>query len=737
MPFAGYKDFADCVAQNSKKQDPDAYCATIKRDVEEMRHIDFQRIYDEFQNYYKIRGKGDSEYYAWLKALSLDEQNEYGHAYESFRWAKDMLSFLKEDADNKYYSILLGFPIKSMNGNVYKERDLIVAALSLTGKHPSLNHKDAFWFSPDNERNEWGTLTVKGAKYEDGAIEAILQVPKDAICPICDGAKMTELIDNRRIVNVSLEGLCQGGVCDDGSCEGFTFTDPPFTLLTSDILPGIPLARIKPLESIMVEALQAKTRKEHRMKKKTRRIKLRPKIREERDPAKMGQKTPPTRTDIADTSVHKPTASTGMGPSGKDFRGTLKGVSQQTEVAYGTDPAHAKPEGIWQVNIIEPEDVYPKEGSVGTPLHVKPSDQPELISPADPMPEVDSHVGPDTASKPPTHLDMPEGDTSMHPTAPAEVEPEPPHDCAVDHHWSAEDGKCVPDAAALADTGGVKVPLEQEAPSPPCPEGWHEVDNKCVKNATEQDAVMPDIAHGCPTGSHWSAEANKCVPDEASEQEHKCPEGQHWDPASAKCTDGVVNVEQEHECPEGEHWDVEAGKCMADVDVTAERVRRIQAEYKVQGLAKNLEYVEAVWIDKYTKIDDAYQKLRLTHTKMEGVVKELRRSRRTAESKVDALRDKQAQDMQEVKLELEDYKSRYASTARESSKTSSLVEDLQAENTELKNKYSGALRTNLNLSRKLTTANEEYLELAKEREQLKNAITRSRNEAKKILKIKA
>jgi len=35
MPFAGYKNFADCVRKNSGKSDPKAYCATIMRATEE------------------------------------------------------------------------------------------------------------------------------------------------------------------------------------------------------------------------------------------------------------------------------------------------------------------------------------------------------------------------------------------------------------------------------------------------------------------------------------------------------------------------------------------------------------------------------------------------------------------------------------------------------------------------------------------------------------------------------
>jgi hypothetical protein len=34
MPFAGYEDFDACVRQNGDKSDPEAYCASIKRDVE-------------------------------------------------------------------------------------------------------------------------------------------------------------------------------------------------------------------------------------------------------------------------------------------------------------------------------------------------------------------------------------------------------------------------------------------------------------------------------------------------------------------------------------------------------------------------------------------------------------------------------------------------------------------------------------------------------------------------------
>ena len=36
MPMGEYKDFAECVAQNQDKRDPDAYCGSIKHKVEGM-----------------------------------------------------------------------------------------------------------------------------------------------------------------------------------------------------------------------------------------------------------------------------------------------------------------------------------------------------------------------------------------------------------------------------------------------------------------------------------------------------------------------------------------------------------------------------------------------------------------------------------------------------------------------------------------------------------------------------
>jgi hypothetical protein len=72
-----------------------------------------------------------------------------------------------------------------------------------------------------------------------------------------------------------------------------------------------------------------------------------------RDPAKMGQKKPGKlgRDTSADANVYYDAgAGTSQGPSGEgssQFRGNLQGVSQQTRILSGRDPAHSKPEGVW------------------------------------------------------------------------------------------------------------------------------------------------------------------------------------------------------------------------------------------------------------------------------------------------------------------------------------------------------------------------------------------------------
>ena len=235
-----------------------------------MRHQDFNRIRNEFINYYKGSvAKGEEQYYQWLNALHLDERLCYSQTHEKFQWAKDMLKTVGEDAENKYYKVLVAFPLESMNGNIYKEADLQEDARIVTKGHPSLNHKDEYRFCPESK---WGAVYVTGAEYEDGAVEALLKVPKTTVCPLT-GERLYTVIDQKRIVNVSLEGFT-------ASNGRFHFNEQiPFTLLMSNVLPGIPLARIFPIETKLEAYLPGLKSSIHR---KIKIVGLEPKMKEEK-----------------------------------------------------------------------------------------------------------------------------------------------------------------------------------------------------------------------------------------------------------------------------------------------------------------------------------------------------------------------------------------------------------------------------------------------------------------------
>jgi len=83
-PFAGYKDFDDCVAKNQDKRDPDAYCASIKRKAEPEKMgvgksiKEGDRINDEANNMDKDVKEAIAEVLKKLEGLDdrIKEQDE-------------------------------------------------------------------------------------------------------------------------------------------------------------------------------------------------------------------------------------------------------------------------------------------------------------------------------------------------------------------------------------------------------------------------------------------------------------------------------------------------------------------------------------------------------------------------------------------------------------------------------------------------------------------------------------
>jgi len=242
-------------------------------------------------------------------------------------------------------------------------------------------------------------------------------------------------------------------------------------------------------------------------------------------------------------------------------------------------------------------------------------------------------------------------------------------------------------------------PVEQEGEL--CPEGEHRDENGiCVPDTLEQYADIPNTPLiPCDPGYYHNSQGI-CIPDEPVEQDlPPCPEGQHRDAA---------------------------GKCVPDVDVSGSQVRAIKAEYAADGLRSNIKMIEATWVNKYTALNDGYMKLMGRAGKLEELIRQQRTEINNAGTRTEDLR-----------VELRGVKQQFADATTSNTKFSRLIETLRVEKDDAETKYRNGLTTNLELSRKLTRANEDYLEIHKRLEQAQVAFKRARNEAKKIVKIKA
>lgn len=123
MPFAGYKDFKDCVSKNQDKDDPTAYCGTIKAKVEK-------------------------------------EMKEQTYNFTNKRIYTENGSFT-EKTDNSgkkilyYESEILPFGKISRNGVKYNEKRAREKGHTLVGKSLFFNHKTSGNASEDLPRGEW------------------------------------------------------------------------------------------------------------------------------------------------------------------------------------------------------------------------------------------------------------------------------------------------------------------------------------------------------------------------------------------------------------------------------------------------------------------------------------------------------------------------------------------------------------------------------------------------------
>jgi hypothetical protein len=230
------------------------------------RSADFEKIYQQFQTRYctgdsedtSPKGgpckRGDEAYYAWINKLELDDTKPYGSQAktEAFKWAEPTIRFLRSEEGKKLYECEALFPLTSMNDNVYTEDELIRGTRTLIGVTPNLNHTEKILEG----------VRVEDAEYEDGAAECIISVQIDAKCPSCPNQytlidmfdRSPEIPEEAHIYHVSIEASCRSvEPTDQGNiCQGLRFTG--LAVLTKNILPGVPLTRLTPIEAIISQS---------------------------------------------------------------------------------------------------------------------------------------------------------------------------------------------------------------------------------------------------------------------------------------------------------------------------------------------------------------------------------------------------------------------------------------------------------------------------------------------------
>lgn len=582
------------------------------------RSLDFQRIYDEFVKYYKNPLVADSEYYSWLRDYGCDETKRYGEAIESLMdWGEETIRLVNEDRDAKYYEVLVSLPIKSMNGNVYTQNDLIATSMSMKGRSPSYRHMDRYWFSPRNPANRWGNLEVVDSKYYNGASKAVLRVPKSARCPDTNEL-LYRMIDGKQIVNVSLEGT---------NANVFEYGDPPFTLLPKDTLPGIPLARIKPLENIVAEAFQHSQSSIHieEKSKETSKMVIKPKI---------------TDDKIQNIEAEEPTdgINTRTYVDHTDFRGEWgTPVTSDAQIDSQNDNAETSMGGSVPDNYKMTSGKAEQQETVEEPFAGY-KDFADCVSKNQDKEDPKAYCG--SIKGKTEHAEQQEGAEPKYPDAPMKGPAGDTSQPRLDDH---------------------KGPSKSKATSYPAPD------------VASPPIVKPSIVTGTPPKGAESGVAMGNSPVE-----------------------GMASLEM--------------------------RRAKVNADLKAAGAEERA----LKWEEEYNSLYPEHQRLIGRATQLQADL-----------DKMEADRDEANRQMHNREVERDSWHGKYEHQLALAQEYKNQLELSQQENTRITEKYQKVMAVNLEYTKKLTAAHEEYLDLAKRLENNEEALSRAKNEAKRITRIKA
>lgn len=595
---AGYSSFDDCVSKNQDKGNPEAYCGEIRSQLGcESRHVDFQRIYANFQHQFK--DKADQFYSEFLSKNGLDETLPYNvdaqyfreSLRESYDWIRpetvDELN--RADPDGKFYKLRAVTANMSMNWNDYRDaQKMMQAARSLSWRPLNINHSRIPLPFPENR--------VHFATFEDNAVECIVRIDNSQ-------RDIQRKLDMGEILHPSIEGFPLEGYGAQ-TWEGFDpemYTFVALALLERGVeLPGDPLTTINPLTESVHSWMTAITPvMGHQIVESLKRGK---RMKEQ----ELTTVEPAPRTDEDRAKAH-------FGLSDEQWNALTPDEKQQyidMLPPRGTAPATAKAPATTEPTSVVEQAGLPVE--LETTPEGEQSVDADSLTPDIPQCDPGSHWDPTqmkcVADEVPTgeeagaDFDMP---------GPEQALPLTTEQLKEMLRWISEEDKgeywggrgpgfdnCV---AYMKDQGH-----DDDSANNICASIGRKT-GKIERMLMGQDGEVDE--HGCKVGSEkWDGE--KCVPTSMAEQAElpaelqtqgeqpatepsgipqSCPDGQHWDDSVGDCVpdlptspEGALDVtvpeaevtiaEQadEHTCGEGEHWDSGLEKCVADEEPAEE-----------------------------------------------------------------------------------------------------------------------------------------------------------------------
>jgi hypothetical protein len=266
------------------------------------------------------------------------------------------------------------------------------------------------------------------------------------------------------------------------------------------------------------------------------------------------------------------------------------------------------------------------------------------------------------------------------------------------------------------------------------------------------DKVFKQTEEACPEGTQWNPESGACEPmmdkpmmtDKPVECSNCKPKEENTAPkfnmdmplsGPTKNSPPDFNIPKVGKLPNSDDNTYWAGKAPVEPSIMQgtrppleslpsleERKAAILANQK----ANTFEVKALEWEQKH---DEAYTKLQ----QYIGANATLNQSNKQLEQQ----KDEAIRELHNKEVERDSWRSKYERELSLREEYKSQVENYKNEMSRISEKYNSSLSTNLELSKKLTSANEEYLGIAKKLESTEEAFGRAKNEAKRITRIQA